>query len=45
MNKLKSKLKKEVIVVKSAIETKYECLKLQKSVEVSKSIIHQCILP
>ena len=29
MNKLKSKLKKEVIAVKTAIETKYECLELQ----------------
>jgi len=29
MNKLKSKLKKEVIAVKSAIETKNECLELE----------------
>ena len=45
MNKLKSKLKKEVIAVKSAIETKNECLELEQSIEVSQLIIHQSILP
>ena len=34
MNKLKSKLKKEVILVKSAIETKLECIELQVGLEI-----------